>query len=208
MTPDQALCRIIYATEGQIPEGSPLLWQLRDLLLAEVQVAAKRGADSVNPPSLMMEAIQLEEPTPPPGFDLDIFQIEVADWVSRNFGSPWTPADSPEIFGPRQLIPSSHPVAQRLEKLENERLIAHQFMGMVEELGELAHSMLKEQQGIRGSAEEHQAKAKDAIGDLLVFMTSYCFRRGWYLPRIAAMVWEEVRRRDWQKNPQTGEAHD
>lgn len=42
--------------------------------------------------------------------------------------------------------------------------------GVVEELGELAHAHLKEQQGIRGTAEEHQAAAKDAIGDLTVYL--------------------------------------
>lgn len=42
--------------------------------------------------------------------------------------------------------------------------------GVIEELGELAHSDLKSKQNIRGTAEEHEAKAKDAIGDMTVYL--------------------------------------
>lgn len=42
--------------------------------------------------------------------------------------------------------------------------------GVVEELGELLHCVLKEDQKIRGSAEEHQEGAKDAVGDLTIYL--------------------------------------
>ena len=48
----------------------------------------------------------------------------------------------------------------------------HAFMGMVEELGELSHALLKQEQGIRGDKNELELLAKDAIGDLLIFTTS------------------------------------
>lgn len=44
------------------------------------------------------------------------------------------------------------------------------FLGCVEELGELTHAELKAAQGIRGSIEAHELKAKDAIGDLSVYL--------------------------------------
>lgn len=50
----------------------------------------------------------------------------------------------------------------------------HQRLGVLEEIGELAQAQLKEEQGIRGTAEEHQANAKDAIGDLTVFLAGVC----------------------------------
>lgn len=68
------------------------------------------------------------------------------------------------------------------QKLVNERnkWVAHNFpdtpspdgsiLGMIEELGELAHSHLKEEQAIRGRARQHQIKARDAIGDLTIYM--------------------------------------
>jgi hypothetical protein len=43
-------------------------------------------------------------------------------------------------------------------------------MGVVEEFGELTHALLKEWQGVRGTPEEHQANARDAIGDMTVYM--------------------------------------
>jgi NTP pyrophosphatase (non-canonical NTP hydrolase) len=43
-------------------------------------------------------------------------------------------------------------------------------LGCVEELGELAHAHLKKSQNIRGTIEEHDANAKDAIGDLTVYL--------------------------------------
>lgn len=44
------------------------------------------------------------------------------------------------------------------------------IMGCIEEVGELAHAHLKEIQNIRGSADEHVAAGKDAIGDLMVYL--------------------------------------
>ena len=44
------------------------------------------------------------------------------------------------------------------------------LLGVVEEVGELSHSHLKMEQGIRGSEEGHIAKIKDAIGDIVIFL--------------------------------------
>lgn len=44
------------------------------------------------------------------------------------------------------------------------------ILGCIEELGELAHAHLKAKQGIRGNQREHDAAARDAIGDLIVYL--------------------------------------
>lgn len=44
------------------------------------------------------------------------------------------------------------------------------LLGVIEELGELAHAHLKAKQGIRGTQKEHDEAAKDAIGDLVVYL--------------------------------------
>ncbi len=75
------------------------------------------------------------------------------------------------------------------------------FMGMVEELGELAHSRLKAYQGIRAidvSAE------KDAIGDLLIYLLNYCSTKNWFVSDILQETWNEVKQRDWVKYPTNG----
>lgn len=78
----------------------------------------------------------------------------------------------------------------RLVKERNE-WVAHNFpdnklpkpqesiLGMIEELGELAHSHLKELQNIRGTAEEHQALAKDAIGDVTIYLLGVLSESGY-----------------------------
>lgn len=78
-----------------------------------------------------------------------------------------------------------------------------QFMGMVEELGELAHSRLKRIQNIRG--EENLVEQEiDAIGDLLIYAFGYCSYRSLSLGYCLQYAWEQVRDRDWVKYPNNG----
>lgn len=76
----------------------------------------------------------------------------------------------------------------------------------MEELGELCHAHLKQEQGIRGTAAQHEAKAKDAIGDILIYLADYTAGRGWDLQAIVEDTWAEVSRRDWRANPADGKA--
>ena len=78
------------------------------------------------------------------------------------------------------------------------------LLGAMEELGELAHAHLKEVQGIRGTAAKHEAKAKDAIGDIIIYLAHYCTTRGFDLETVVAETWAEVRQRDWQANRENG----
>lgn len=79
-----------------------------------------------------------------------------------------------------------------------------QLLGVVEELGELAHAVLKSQQGIRGYSEEDTAEAQDAVGDLLIFLINFCNLNGWNVLNILRDTWDEVRERDWVKWPMNG----
>lgn len=80
-----------------------------------------------------------------------------------------------------------------------------QLLGIVEELGELAHAILKLRQGIRGTPAEHEAAAKDAVGDLFIFLTNFCSARDWVLEDIIHDTVATVLRRDWQANKQSGQ---
>jgi hypothetical protein len=55
----------------------------------------------------------------------------------------------------------------------------HQALGLIEELGELAHARLKSEQGIRGSVEQHTADAQDAVADSVIFFMHACSNLGW-----------------------------
>lgn len=77
-----------------------------------------------------------------------------------------------------------------------------QFIGVVEEVGELAHAILKSLQGIRG--DEHEAEARDAVGDIMIFLLNFCSANGWDLEDILVETWDEVKERDWIQYPEAG----
>lgn len=76
------------------------------------------------------------------------------------------------------------------------------LLGATEEIGELAHAHLKEEQGIRES--NYEEDAKDAIGDTIIYLANYCNARGFNLQGILEETWNQVRERDWIKYPKTG----
>jgi NTP pyrophosphatase (non-canonical NTP hydrolase) len=78
------------------------------------------------------------------------------------------------------------------------------FKGVVEEVGELSHAFRCQEQGIRGTFAEHEAKAKDAVGDIIVFLADLCNKKSWDLGEIVQQTWLEVSKRDWVKFPKNG----
>lgn len=79
-------------------------------------------------------------------------------------------------------------------------------MGMSEELGELAHALLKRAQKIRGTHAAHTSAAQDAIGDILVYILAMCEFQGWDASAILSETWSRVARRDWKRFPVDGVA--
>ena len=77
----------------------------------------------------------------------------------------------------------------------------HAVLGVVEEVGELSHAHLKSCQGIRGSADGHRKKIADAIGDIVIFLASYCNAAGFDLNKCVTEAWNVVRQRDWKAVP-------
>lgn len=73
----------------------------------------------------------------------------------------------------------------------------HAYMGIVEEVGELSHALLKAEQGIRGTKDELHAKEIDAIGDVLIYLLGFCNLRGHDLQQILEDTWTQVKQRDW-----------
>ena len=78
------------------------------------------------------------------------------------------------------------------------------FMGVVEEIGELSHALLKQKQGIRGTHAEHEAAAKDAVADIVIYLSDLCTTRGWDFAELVEDGWLEVKLRNWKKHPQDG----
>lgn len=86
----------------------------------------------------------------------------------------------------------------------NSKTYQHPYMGVVEEMGELSHSFLKQEQKIRGTWQEHEVNAMDAVGDMMVYLMDLCTKRGWDLGAITQETWDAVKQRDWQKFPGNG----
>jgi len=80
------------------------------------------------------------------------------------------------------------------------------LLGIIEEVGELSHAHLKHEQGIRSSKDRVSANVKkmDALGDIFIYMMSYCNTNGFNLEDCITQAWGEVQNRDWQKDKLTG----
>lgn len=79
------------------------------------------------------------------------------------------------------------------------------LLGLAEEVGELAHAHLKHQQGIRAlTEEEYRRQAGDAIGDIVIYLASYCNTNGFNLAWEVTEAWNQVKVRDWRERPDTG----
>lgn len=57
----------------------------------------------------------------------------------------------------------------------------HAQLGIIEEVGELAHAHLKSVQGIRGTELDHFVAKVDAVADCVIFLSDYCTCMDWNL---------------------------
>ena len=79
------------------------------------------------------------------------------------------------------------------------------LLGISEEVGELCHAHLKGQQGIRHTPEQIEELKFDALGDIFIFMLSYCNTNEIQLADAIEDTWTKiVSRRDWITNTQDG----
>lgn len=78
------------------------------------------------------------------------------------------------------------------------------LLGVCEEVGELCHAHLKQEQKIRGTWQEHQVAKIDAVGDILVYLADYCTANMIDLQSAVELTWQQVVKRDWQKDKLTG----
>lgn len=76
------------------------------------------------------------------------------------------------------------------------------LLGVVEEVGELAHAELKGTMGVREGVSLDSCK--DAVGDILIFLMSYCNQKEVSMDYILQGTWNKVRQRDWVLYPKNG----
>ena len=79
-----------------------------------------------------------------------------------------------------------------------------QLLGMMEELGELTHSLVKQERKIRGEYSFHERQMQDAIADLVIYTMGFCSCRGWDFTKIVETTARKVMSRDWVTYPELG----
>ena len=121
---------------------------------------------------------------------LRVLQAEQVSWVKHNFGD--RPAWQP-------LLGLMEEIGELTEATGGNQHITE----LVRVLGRLAHADLKSFQGIRTN-EDHDAKAKDAVADIVIFLADYCSARGWDMEDIVQSTWDQVKRRDWKRDRAKG----
>ena len=122
--------------------------------------------------------------------DLPALQAKVAAWADYNFPETAAVARERCTLG----------VAEEAGELAEARI------NLQVAVGRLAHSVLKQAQGIRGSVEEHEEAAKDAIGDIVVFLLHLCHSQKWSFAQIVTETVNSVTQRNWRDNPTDGAA--
>lgn len=170
-------------------EGRRMVSQIFDL--ERKLQAAREYAQMLKSES--SEAQALRDLTPKQRLDFSTLQQEQSAWSIHNFGGG-------KVRDPNDAF---------LGVVEENGELADAIIAMLavnSSIGSLAHAILKGKQGIRGNPEEHEAKAKDSVGDLLVFLADLCTRKGWSMQEIIEETWGEVKQRDWVKFPKNGKS--
>lgn len=106
---------------------------------------------------------------------LQVMQAERNEWIAHNF-------------------------PQEDEMLGNVRDVVY---GMVEEMGELCHALLKASQGIRGMGDPAVLREQviDAHCDLIIFSLGLPKHFEYDLETELQRTWDKVKARDWIADP-------
>ena len=75
----------------------------------------------------------------------------------------------------------------------------HPLLGLVEEVGELSHAVLKREQKIRLN-ENHDAEIRDAVGDILIYLIDFCNAEAISISNCLQETWGNVKKRDWNEH--------
>lgn len=92
----------------------------------------------------------------------------------------------------------------RLRNFPNADAI-QQLLGVMEEVGELTHAVLKQMQEIRGNSKDHDEAILDAVGDIQIFLAGFCSFRGINMYKAYTDTANTVMKRDWLTDPEKGE---
>lgn len=127
-------------------------------------------------------------------------QTQVNEWARANFGPHIPPYH-------RALVGANEEMGELCGTIADQLLEMVPLMLALKAMGNADRAQLKAEQGIRGSASEHEARGKDAVADVIIYLADYCAAKGWDLGEIVETTWTNtVQKRNWRANPNTGDA--
>ena len=139
---------------------------------------------------------------------LPAVQRRMKEWAEYNFPLKVTPEHrriAQEFFNASERKSAVEIVTSLAYLLAAREGRNHRpLIGAVEEIGELCHAHLKNEQGIRGTPEEHRSAKMDAIGDTLIYLLDYCNKEGFCMEECLELAMEETSSRDWIRFPKNG----
>lgn len=77
------------------------------------------------------------------------------------------------------------------------------LLGVSEEVGELCHAHLKQEQGIRNISDFQNDKV-DAVGDIIIYLADYCNQNKINMQLAVVETARKVFKRDWKKYKKDG----
>lgn len=157
---------------------------------------------------------------------LSVTQAEIGDWALRNFGvqAPYRPflgvgeelgelreaalvhdhAKARDAIGDIAIYLNHYCVLREwsFEEIWDARMAPGAVdMEYLVLLGRLCHHQLKSEQGIRGGEETHAYASRHIMGYLLWMLDEDSMRHGGQFLEILQGTWDQVKQRDWKKNP-------
>jgi NTP pyrophosphatase (non-canonical NTP hydrolase) len=70
------------------------------------------------------------------------------------------------------------------------------LLGVVEQVGKLSRALLKQREGLRGTAQQRLQKAKDALGSMLLLLLGFCTEMCLDAQEVLDEAWAKVKQRD------------
>ena len=164
--------------------------------------------------------------------DMDAIQNEQAEWAEKNFGAGagldvvlGVIEEVGELASGALVAGSPDGALHRIIRIADfVGMIAHHTLkcrqgirgdeehhdSMVISLTEQLYQYLIEPVSFAPSKGVHERvthflsedEARDAVGDILIYLMDLCERNGWSMADILESTWEEVKQRDWVENPE------
>lgn len=129
--------------------------------------------------------------------DLKQIQSDHLQWATNNFGER-----NPQLAS----LGVGEEIGELIESLDN--LTQHQVKNLLLKIaasnGKLQHSQLKSAQNIRGNQDKHLLEAKDAIGDITIYLIDICNALNVDYEEIINTTWNIVKQRNWKQNQLNG----